>query len=57
MPKFHVTIEETVRHTIKIEGDDEDAAGDNALEALRRDGLASFSTEVAEREVVASHEV
>ncbi|WP_325085975.1 hypothetical protein [Burkholderia contaminans] len=53
MPKFTVTIEEMVRHTIEIEGTDKEAAGENALEALRRDGLGSFSTEVAEREVVA----
>jgi ABC-type proline/glycine betaine transport system ATPase subunit len=56
MPKFTVTIEEMVRHTIEIEGTDQEAAGENALEALRRDGLRSFSTEVTEREVVACHQ-
>ncbi|MCW3587372.1 hypothetical protein [Burkholderia cenocepacia] len=53
MPKFTVTIEEMVRHTIEIEGADKEAAGENALEALRSDGLGSFNTEVTEREVVA----
>lgn len=53
MPKFTVIIEEMVRYTIEVEGADKEAAGENALETLRSDGLGAFSTEVTEREVVA----
>lgn len=52
MPKFTVTIEETVRHTIQIEADHEEAAGERSLETLCSNGLESFITEVTAREVV-----
>ena len=51
MPKFVVTIEEVVRHTIEMEADDEAQAGADAINTLVQAGEEAFNTEVCERGV------
>ncbi|KVM41697.1 hypothetical protein WK30_10380 [Burkholderia vietnamiensis] len=51
MPRFTVTVEEVVRHTITVEAEDESEAGRNAVESLIENGPEAFNSEVADRGV------
>lgn len=51
MPKYLVSVEEVVRHTVPVEADSEEEAGEIAIEALIDDGSDAYFMGVEDRRV------
>lgn len=58
MPKYQIVIEELVRYTVAVEAEDEEAAGEAALEEfVQAEDTAPYFDSVGAREIVATVEV
>lgn len=59
MPKYRVTIEETVTYNVEVEADDEESAGEDAVEIFlnSEDRDQKYFTSVDERDVLNVEEI
>jgi hypothetical protein len=51
VPKYLVSVEEVVRHTVEVTADDEGDAGEVAIQALIDDGSNAYFMSIEDRRV------